>query len=140
MLDLFSRSIVGWAMAPNMPAEPACTAFQMANTQRQPPVGLVVVHADRGSQYASDAHRTLLARNHLQASMSRKGNCWDNAAMERGWPNNYANHEEATRDANDHLVGVCDSIRLHSKLGYLPPNVYEQQMAEKQPIPVSELT
>jgi putative transposase len=59
--------------------------------------------------------------------------------MERVWPNNYANHAEATRDVTDYIVGFYNSARLHSKLGYLPPNVYEQQMAEKQPIPVSEI-
>jgi len=148
VMDLFSRKIVGWAMAPNMPAELVCTALQMAITQRQPPAALVM-HSDRGSQYASDAHRALLARHHLRASMSRKGNCWDNAVMERFflnlkmervWQKNYANHAEATRDVTDYIVGFYNSARLHSKLGYLPPNVYEQQMAEKQPIPVSEIT
>ena len=148
VMDLFSRKIVGWAMAPSMPAELVCTALQMAITQRQPPVGLVV-HSDRGSQYASDAHRTLLARHRLHASMSRKANCWDNAVMERFflnlkmervWPNHYANHAEATRDVTDYIVGFYNSVRLHSKLGYLPPNAYEQHMAEKQPISVSEKT
>ncbi len=52
----------------------------------------------------------------------------------------YANHAEATRDVTDYIVGFYNSLRLHSKLGYLPPNVYEHQMAEKQPIPVSEIT
>ena len=148
VMDLFSRKIVGWAMAPSMPAELVCTALQMAITQRQPPVGLVV-HSDRGSQYASDAHRTLLARHRLHASMSRKANCWDNAVMERFflnlkmervWPNHYANHAEATRNVTDYIVGFHNSVRLHSKLGYLPPNAYEQHMAEKQPISVSEKT
>ena len=148
VMDLFSRKIVGWAMAPNMPADLVCAALQMAITQRQPPAGLVM-HSDRGSQYASDAHRALLARHHLQASMSRKANCWDNAVMERFflnlkmervWPTNYANHAEASRDVTDYIVSFYNSARLHSKLGYLPPNVYEHQMAEKQPIRVSEIT
>ena len=76
VLDLYSRKIVGWAMAPNMPAELVCSALQMAITQRQPPAGLIV-HSDRGSQYASEAHRALLSRHGLTGSMSRKGNCWD---------------------------------------------------------------
>uniref|UniRef100_UPI00260BF2C5 IS3 family transposase n=1 Tax=Accumulibacter sp. TaxID=2053492 RepID=UPI00260BF2C5 len=63
-----------------------------------------------------------------------------NLKMERVWPNNYANHPEATRDVTDYIVGFYNSTRLHSILGYLPPNVYEHQMAEKQPIPVSEIT
>jgi putative transposase len=82
VLDLFARKVVGWAMAPNMPAELVCTALQMAIAQRTPQAGLIV-HSDRGSQYASAAHRALLAEHGLLASMSRKGNCWDNAVMER---------------------------------------------------------
>jgi transposase InsO family protein len=137
VMDLFSRKIVGWAMAPNMPAELVCAALQMAITQRQPPPGLIV-HSDRGSQYASAAHQTLLARHGLQASMSRKGNCWDNAVMERFflnlkmervWQNDYANHDEASRDVADYIVGFYNNVRLHSTLGYLPPTAYERKMA-----------
>lgn len=145
VMDLFSRKIVGWGMAPNMPAELVCPALQMAITQRQPTSGLIV-HSDRGSQYASDAHRALLARHGLQASMSRKGNCWDNAVMERFflnlkmervWRRDYANHAEAMRDVGDYIVGFYNSIRLHSTLGYLSPAAYEREMAAKQPIGVS---
>ena len=75
-MDLFSRKIVGWAMASSMPAELVCSALQMAITHRQPLAGLIV-HSDRGCQYASEVHRALLARNGLRASMSRKANCWD---------------------------------------------------------------
>jgi transposase InsO family protein len=148
VLDLFSRKIVGWAMAPSMPAELACTALQMAITQRNPSAGLLV-HSDRGSQYASELHRALLTRNGLQASMSRKGNCWDNAVMERFflnlkmervWQRNYANHAEAIRDVTDYIVGFYNNVRLHSKLGYLSPTDYERKMAGKQPIDVSEIT
>ena len=148
VMDLFSRKIVGWAMAPHMAAELVCTALRMAIHQRRPPAGLIV-HSDRGSQYASDAHRALLARHHLIASMSRKGNCWDNAVMERFflnlkmervWPKSYANHAEAARDVTDYIVGFYNSARLHSKLGYLSPNSYETKMAARQPIEVSEIT
>jgi putative transposase len=137
VMDLFSRKIVGWAMAPNMPAELVCSALQMAITQRQPSAGLIV-HSDRGSQYASAAHQALLARHGLKASMSRKGNCWDNAVMERFflnlkmervWQNDYANHDEATRDVADYIVGFYNNVRLHSTLGYLPPTAYEREMA-----------
>jgi putative transposase len=76
VLDLYARKIVGWAMAPNMPAELVCSALQMALCQRQPSPGLMV-HSDRGSQYASQDYRDLLARYGLQGSMSRRGNCWD---------------------------------------------------------------
>ena len=148
VMDLFSRKIVGWAMAPTMPAELVCSALQMAIAQRCPAPGLIV-HSDRGSQYASEAHRALLDRHGLRASMSRKGNCWDNAVMERFflnlktervWQRDYANHAEATRDVTEYIVGFYNSVRLHSKLGYLSPTVYEQHMAEKHPIGVSEKT
>ena len=148
VLDLYSRKMVGWAMAPNMPAELVCSALQMAVCQRQPSPGLIV-HSDRGSQYASQDYRDLLDPYGLQGSMSRKGNCWDNAVMERVflnlkmervWRRDYANRQEAIRDVTDYIVGFYNSQRLHSKLGYLPPNVYEWKMAEKQPISVSEKT
>ena len=148
VMDLFSRKIVGWAMAPTMPAELVCAALQMAIAQRQPAAGLIV-HTDRGSQYASELHRDLLTCHHLLASMSRKGNCWDNAVMERFflnlkmervWQTDYANHGEAIRDITDYIVGFYNSTRLHSTLGYLPPNAYELSSAAKQPIAVSEIT
>jgi len=74
VLDLYSRKLVGWAMAQNMPAELLCMALQMAICQRQPAPGLIV-HSDRGSQYASQEYRELLERYALRGSMSRKGNC-----------------------------------------------------------------
>jgi putative transposase len=102
--DLHSRKIVGWAMAPAMPAALVCAALQMAIVQRHPAPGLIV-HSDRGTQYASSLHQALLAQHGLIGSMSRKGNCWDNAVMERFflkmervWQKNYANHAEAMTD------------------------------------------
>jgi putative transposase len=148
VMDLFSRKIIGWAMAPSMPAELVCSALSMAITQRNPAPGLIV-HSDRGSQYASDSHRALLTRHGLCASMSRKGNCWDNAVMERFflnlkmervWQRDYANRAEATCDIADYIVGFYNSVRLHSTLGYLPPNAFELKSAAKQPIDVSEIT
>ena len=148
VMDLYSRKIVGWAMAPTMPAELVCAALQMAIAQRQPPREMIV-HSDRGTQYASEVHRVLLMRHGLQASMSRKGNCWDNAVMERFflnlkmervWQRDYANHAEAMRDVTDYIVAFYNSIRLHSTLGYLPPNVFESQSADRQPIAVSEIS
>ena len=82
VLDLFARKVVGWAMAPDMQAGLVCRALQLAIVQRQPAPGLIV-HTDRGSQYASAAHQALLTTHGLVGSMSRKGNCWDNAVMER---------------------------------------------------------
>ena len=135
-------------MAPTMHAELVCAALQLAIAQRQPTPGLIV-HSDRGSQYASALHQELLVCHSLVGSMSRKGNCWDNAVMERFflslktervWQRDYANHAEAMTDIADYIVGFYNSVRLHSKLGNLPPNAFEQQSAIKQPIVVSEKT
>ena len=148
VLDLFARKVVGWAMAPDMQATLVCRALQLAIVQRQPAPGLIV-HSDRGSQYASAAHQNLLSKHHLVGSMSRKGNCWDNAVMERFflnlkmervWQNDYANHAEATNDIADYIVSFYNSQRLHSKLGNLPPNAFEQKLAIKQPIGMCENT
>jgi transposase InsO family protein len=148
VLDLYSRKSVGWAMAPNMPAELVCSALQIAIAQRNPPSGLIV-HSDRGRQYAGLAYQQLLNRYPLQGSMSRKGNCWDNAVMERFflnlkmervWQRDYANHQEAIRDVTDYIVGFYNSQRFHSTLGYLSPNAYERLLSVKQPMLVSEKT
>ena len=148
VLELFSRKVVGWAMAPSMPAELVCTALQMALQQRGPASGLIV-HSDRGSQYVSQQYQALLARHGVVCSMSRKGNCWDNAVaerfflnlkMERVWQRDYANHAEAKTDVTAYLVGFYNTERLHSVLGNLPPAVFERNMAAKEPIAVSEFT
>ena len=148
VLDLYSRKVVGWAMASSMPAELVCAALRMDIEQRQPAPGLIV-HSDRGSQYASTSYQALLAQHGCIGSMSRKGNCWDNAVaerfflnlkMERVWQRDYANHAEARRDIIDYIVGFYNRQRLNSVLGNLSPSVYERQMAEKTPIEVSEIT
>ena len=114
----------------------------------KPAPGLIM-HSDRGSQYASHEYQKLLAQNGLVCSMSRKGNCWDNAAMERFflnlkmervWQRDYANHGEAKRDITEYIVGFYNICRLHSVLGYLPPVIYEREKAAKQPILVSEIS
>ena len=148
VLDLHSRKIVGWAMAPEMPASLVCAALQMAIVQRNPSSGLIV-HSDRGTQYASNEHQAVLKKHDLVGSMSRKGNCWDNAVMERFflnlkmkrvWQKDYANHSEAVTDVADYIVGFYNCTRLHSKLGNLSPNAFERESAKEQPINVSEIT
>ena len=148
VLDLHSRKIVGWAIAPSMPAGLVCAALQMAIVQRNPSPGLIV-HSDRGTQYASAEHQALLARHSLVGSMSRKGNCWDNAVMERFflnlkmervWHKDYANHAEATNDIADYIVGFYNSTRLHSKLGNMSPNAFERKSTSKKSIKLSEIT
>jgi putative transposase len=139
VMDLYSRKIVGWAMASAMPAQLVCAALQMAICSRCPPTGLIV-HSDRGCQYASAEHAALLNRHGLVASMSRKGNCWDNAVMERfflnlkmerAWHSDYANHDEAKRDITDYIVGFYNSVRLHSTLDYRSPNMHEAGYQEQ---------
>lgn len=148
VIDLFSRKVVGWAMAPSMPAKLVCDALHMAIQQRRPGEGLIV-HSDRGSQYASAEYQAKLASHGFICSMSRKGNCWDNAVaerfflnlkMERVWQREYANHDEAKIDVASYIVGFYNSERLHSVLGNLSPTVYERNMAAQKPIVVSEFT
>ena len=148
VLDLYARKVVGWAMAPSMPAQLVCDALSMAIGQRRPAPGLIV-HSDRGSQYASALYQEMLERHGFVCSMSRKGNCWDNAVaerfflnlkMERVWQRQYANQDEAKADITDYIVGFYNCKRLNSALGNLPPNVYERKMAAREPIVVSEIT
>ena len=148
VLDLYARKVVGWAMAPSMPAMLVCDALSMAVGQRQPAPGLIV-HYDRGSQYASALYQEMLARHGFVCSMSRKGNCWDNAVaerfflnlkMERVWQRQYANHAEAKAYITDYIVGFYNCKRINSALGNLPPTVYERKMAAREPIVVSGIT
>jgi len=148
ILDLYSRKVVGWSIDRKMAANLVCDALRLALSQRQPPPGLLL-HSDQGCQYTSDAWHQLLADHSIRASMSRRGNCWDNAVverfflslkMERVWQRRYANHGEARRDIADYIVGFYNAERIHSTLGYLPPNVYERKMAVEPPIEVSEIT
>lgn len=143
VMDLCSRRIIGWAMAPHMRTELVCEALTMAQGQRNPTAG-VLLHSDRGSQYASDAYQALLAQHGIVCSMSRKGNCWDNAPMERFflslkmervWRRDYANQEEARRDVADYLMTFYNQKRLNSALGYMSPAEFERQHRLK-PAPV----
>lgn len=120
----------------------------MAIVQRNPAVGLVV-HSDRGMQYASAQHQGMLNKHGLVGSKSRKGNCWDNAFMERFFLNlkmervrqkDYTNHSEAMVDVADYIVGFCNCTRLHSTLGNLSPNAFKRKSATQPPIDVSEIT
>jgi len=148
VMDLYSRKIIGWAMSPTMHTELVSRALLMAIGQRQPAAGLIL-HSDRGSQYASHEYQRLLKQNGIICSMSRKGNCWDNAVMERFflnlkmervWQRDYANQLEAIKDITKYIVGFYNCVRLHSTLGNLPPMVYEMEMPAKELIDVSENT
>jgi putative transposase len=134
VLDLFSRRIVGWSMGEAITAELACRALDMAWYSRSPAPGLIF-HSDRGSQYASRCYTDLLAKHGMKASMSRKGNCWDNACsetllgslkVERLHGMQFQNHREAKDATLDWLLWYNGS-RMHSTLRYLSPAQFERQ-------------
>ena len=132
VMDLYSRRIVGWCMERTMTQALAIRALTMAINLRQPKAGLIH-HSDRGSQYASEAYQTLLKQHGILPSMSRKGNCWDNAVMERffksykeEWIDDRVYHTRAAaiRDMHEYMK-YYDGVRLHSTLGYRTPMEYE---------------
>lgn len=134
VMDLYSRKIVGYSLSSHMTADLVCTALQIALTTRQPTEGLIM-HTDRGSQYCSEQYQDLLEKHGIRCSMSHKGLCYDNAVMERFflnlkmervWQKNYANHQEAISDISQYITVFYNQVRLHSTLGYLSPNKFEQ--------------
>ena len=140
VMDLYSRKIVGFAMSHSATAELACQALQMAIAVRQPPAGLII-HSDQGCQYTSKIYQNLVTKHQLKGSMSRRGNCWDNAVMERFfrnlkqeqvWRYSYANHQEAQQSISSYILDVYNSTRLHSTLKYLSPNAFEAKMRDTQ--------
>jgi len=144
VLDLYSRKVVGWASAAAMPAALVASALRMAIVQRNPAPGLIV-HSDRGSQYASEEYQGLLARHGLVCSMSRSGDCWDNAVaerfflnlkMERVWQRRYTDRAEARRDITQYIVDFYNPVRLHSTLGYASPTDYEDKFQQTTLTPV----
>jgi len=136
VIDLYSRRVVGWSMGSRMTAQLVCDALTMAIWQRQPKASLIV-HSDRGSQYASKAYRHLLKDYGFVGSMSRKGNCWDNAVaesffgslkQERVQWRNYQTRNEAQQDIMNYIAMWYNSRRLHSYLSYKSPNQFETEM------------
>ena len=133
VLDMFSRKVVGWAMSETMPQELTVAALRMAITNRQPGKGLLH-HSDRGSQYAAHAYRRLLDEHGMLCSMSRRGDCWDNAPMESFFGSMKTELEdglyETRQAAKTALFGFIEGFynrhRLHSAIGYLTPNHKEQ--------------
>jgi putative transposase len=136
VMDLCSRRVVGWCMDATMTQALAIRALMMAINLRQPEAGLLH-HSDHGSQYASEAYQTLLKQHGILPSMSRKGNCWDNAVMERffksykeEWIGDQVYHtrEAAIRDMQEYMK-YYDGVRLHSTLGYRTPMEYENGLS-----------
>lgn len=135
IIDLCSRKVVGWSMSSGMKARLVCDAFKMAIGQRRPQAGLIH-HSDRGAQYASHAFRRLLGANGVRGSMSRQGDCWDNAVVESflgslkqeriQW-RNYQTRYEAQQNILHYISMFYNRYRLHATLGYISPNDFEQQ-------------
>ena len=131
--DLFSRKMVGWAMSETMPQELTQAALRMALGLRAPGPGLMH-HSDRGSQYAAGDYRAILQSRGIAVSMSRKGNCWDNAPMESlngtvkvecVYLTRFATRDQARRELIEY-IGYYNTERKHSSLGYATPAAFEQ--------------
>ena len=133
ILDLASRRIVGWSMSERINADLVCQALRSAYWQRKPAPGLLL-HSDRGSQYASRAHRNLAAGFGMTVSMSRRANAWDNAPMEsffktlkveRIYQTRYETRAQARLDIVDWIEGYYNRQRMHTSIDYCTPVEYE---------------
>lgn len=134
VLDLFSRQVVGWSMTDHMQASGVTDALRMAWFRRRPEPGLIF-HSDRGSQYCSQMFQGVLTGYAMKSSMSRRGNCWDNAPTESLWGRlkvgrlhgrKFATRREAMDEVMDWLT-FYNHKRLHSTLGYVSPMTFEQR-------------
>ncbi|MFY0524713.1 IS3 family transposase [Archangium gephyra] len=133
VMDLFSRKVVGWSMSERLNRHLVLNALDMALKGRQPPQGLLH-HSDRGSQYASTDYQQALAARGIQCSMSRKGNCWDNAVVESFFSSlkqelvyttAFATHEQARLALFEYIEVFYNCQRRHSSLGYVSPVDFE---------------
>lgn len=131
--DLYSRRVVGWSMGTTMESRLVVDALEMAIQQRFPDEGLLI-HSDRGSQYASEHYQRLLAKQGITCSMSRKGNCYDNAPMESFFATlkkelvhheKYASVAEAKASVFEFIEVFYNRVRRHSSLGYVAPAEFE---------------
>ena len=134
ILDLYSRAVVGWSMSPTCDETLAENALRMAVARRCPKPGFLH-HSDRGCQYTSRAYQSQLEQIGAVVSMSRKGNCWDNAAMESFFGSLkeecvgetiYPSQEQARRELFEYLEIYYNRVRRHSTLEYVSPLIYEQ--------------
>ena len=137
-IDVCSRAVVGWSMSDRMTATLVTDSLEMALWKRRPLAGLLV-HSDRGSQYASDRYQQLLSDNGFICSMSRKGNCWDNAVAESFFHTlktelihheDFQTREDAQQAIFEYIEVFYNRQRKHSTNGYLAPFVYEQKLAK----------
>lgn len=134
VIDLFSRKVIGWAMSDTMEAKLVCDALEMALSNRGYPTG-VLIHSDQGSQYCSRQYQDLLKRYRMVCSMSRKGNCHDNACAESFFGSakvealhgkGFRNREEAMRVIFEYVEVDYNRTRRHSALGYVSPVTFEE--------------
>jgi putative transposase len=135
VIDLFSRKVVGWSMAEHMRTDLVLTALEAALGKRIPAQSGLVFHSDRGSQYASSDYRTALERAGITCSMSRKGNCWDNAVAESFFgtlktefvhPRIFTTREIAKTAIAEWIEAFYNRKRLHSTIGYVSPIQFEE--------------
>ncbi len=131
-MDLFSRKIVGWAVRPTIHRELVLEVIAQAVRNRHPRNALI--HSDQSTQYGSDAWRRFCKANHLDSSMSRRGNCWDNAVAESSFSSLkkerikkriYADRETAALDLAEYIDSFYNPVRRHSHLGGVSPNEFE---------------
>jgi transposase InsO family protein len=137
VLDLYSRAVIGWAMGARLTGDLAQDALTMALQHRTPTTGLLH-HSDRGSQYAATRYQHLLTTHGLTPSMSRRGNCWDNACVESFfgtlkrelvYHRQYRTRDEATQDIFEYIEVFYNRLRRHSTLGYYSPAEFEARTA-----------
>ena len=135
VVDLFSRLVVGWSMAAAMTSRLVVDALEMALGRRPGRSSGLVAHSDRGSQYASEHDRRRLEEERIACSMSRRGNCWDNAPMESFFASlkkelvhdeDYATREQATASLFAYIETFDNRVRRHSSLGYVAPAEFER--------------
>jgi transposase InsO family protein len=133
ILDLFSRFVVGWAVSAVNDRHLTLAALTMALNRRCPDAGLLH-HSDRGSTYASEDYQRRLDRHGITCSMSRTGDCYDNAVMEAFFStlktelaDEFASHSQAKRELFEYIEGFYNTRRRHSTLGYVSPTVFEQR-------------
>lgn len=135
VMDLFSRKIVGWSVDQTMTKELVLTALNRAHNRQKPPKGSVLHHSDRGSQYCSKDYQKQLTSYEMDVSMSRKGNCYDNACIESFhsllkkeliYLTKYKSREQAKKEIYEYIEVFYNSKRIHSANGYLSPSEYER--------------
>jgi len=136
VMDLYSRKIIGWSMKSTMTTEIVLDALLMAVWRRNPQQS-VIIHSDQGSQYGSDEWKRFCISNNLKPSMSRRGNCWDNAAAESFFSSLkkekirryvFKTREEARADIFDYIEVFYNRARRHQHIGNISPEAFEQQM------------